>query len=432
MSEEHLRAVLIHGTFARKAAWVKETSPLAVALMDAFPSIKSVDAPNWRGWNTFNERLRGADKVIRVLDSLHESEKAIICAHSHGGSVLCYALQQRPDLVNKVSAAVFLATPFYSCRLLPSWRVLFDGFFAPVLFGIYLVGLASAFLGFFALTVLSAGILSIFIILFCEGGLRALLCLNRCKLRLAKRCLVAALRAGRRVSCELPHGTKALFIRLSGDEASAALTFAQAVSWIVTSINVLYARVIRIVVRPLNIVRPRHPIIIRVVFVIVCLIIGAALLAWLIFDVLASIVYVLDLPALHDVYRGKQLPPPPNPDKTIVFSVLGWHVTASALGNALHGVAVLILVGPLLVFAGSVILFVLNWSVSICFGIMPFFIAGMLQPAIDATPPGMWEVKLVSWRSYGRTIRLPFWRHSNPYAEPKVISEVVSWLKQHI
>jgi len=474
MSEEYLRAVFIHGTFARKAEWVKETSPLAVALKGAFPGIKTINALYWRGWNTFNARLRGADQLILLLDSLRESEQAVICAHSHGGSVLCYALQKRPDLANKVRATVFLATPFYSCRLLPSWQVLFDGLFAPIFYGIYLLGLVSVFIvslsstrvghimPLFFKNSLPEAIYLLFLILFeplftitqvlqiatgnqftenefiipliivvliAEASLRTLLYFNRRKLILARRCLGTALRVAQKVSCELPPGVRSLFIRFEGDEASAALTLAQTVSWVVTSVNVLYARVIWIFMRPLSIVRLHHPILFRAAFAVICLGIEVAFFMYFkpIFD---EVFYYLNLDAVREVNRGRPdlIRPPPNPATTEVFSFLGWHVTESALQYAVVWVAALMLAAPPFVFVASATLLTINWLISICFGIIPPFVAGMLQPAINETPPGTWEVRLVSWRSYGRKIRMPFWRHSNPYSEPRVISEIVEWI----
>lgn len=234
MIEESLRLILVHGTWAQNAPWTQETSPIVTALRNEFVSIKSVKRIDWSGRNSFAARFDAREKLVALLSSIPPGEKAIICAHSHGGGAVCYALQERPELADKIEGLVFLATPFCTYRLLPSWRLLLDGLWAPLIFAFFALYIMLFVVAFRLLSNVFGlndtwaywGAMAWFVPVLCgaavvcnELALRVLIVFNRAKLRLTHGLLRSAIRTGRMVSCELPNNPRAVFIRLSGDEA---------------------------------------------------------------------------------------------------------------------------------------------------------------------------------------------------------------------
>ena len=281
MIEEPLRLILVHGTWARNAPWTQETSPIVIALKREFESIKSVERIDWSGSNSFAARFDARETLVALLGSIPSDEKAVICAHSHGGGAVCYALQERPELADKIRGLVFLATPFCTYRLLPSWRLLLDGLWSPLIFAFFALYIVLFMLAFRLISnVLGLSdawdylaIWAWLIPIYCgaavacnELALRALIFFNRVKLRMTHGLLRSAIRTGRLVSCELPNNPNAVFIRLSGDEASVGLNFAQAVTWIIMTMNVVFNRLFGALAKPFRVTRIRRPIRDRILF----------------------------------------------------------------------------------------------------------------------------------------------------------------------
>src|SRR5262249_55497596 len=185
----------------------------------------------------------------------------------------------------------------------------------------------------------------------------------------------------------------AKFIRLTGDEASVVLNFAQTISWIVMMLNVIFNR-LAVLAKPFRVTRLRRPLRDRSLFFLVT--------SWFTFAVLVLLIL-------------------PQDDTTFGSNPLFWIAVATVAAA---------LAIPMCFFAVSVLLLTFNWLLSLTFGHMPFFSGGLLQPAVESTPPGLWSLDHVSWKSYGRSMRRPLWRHSNPYAEPKIIAALVKWLRE--
>lgn len=103
--------VLIHGTFAPRAAWTLASSRLSSALQD--------DAHVWRfdwsGANSMRSRRRATDDLRRCVAALASAgfERVSLVAHSHGGNIALKACEQE-ETAARVHAIVCLATPFIS------------------------------------------------------------------------------------------------------------------------------------------------------------------------------------------------------------------------------------------------------------------------------------------------------------------------------
>lgn len=103
--------VLVHGTFARSATWIRADSPLATAAATALGGNVLVTPFEWSGRNSHAARLwAGAELADRLVNSHKKALKHIV-AHSHGGNVVAYALRT-PGVRDAIASAVCLGTPF--------------------------------------------------------------------------------------------------------------------------------------------------------------------------------------------------------------------------------------------------------------------------------------------------------------------------------
>lgn len=108
------RVILIHGTFARNAEWIKPSSSFCTWLKEALPNVY-LDKPfEWSGWNSHKARWRAALKLRAFLAQTNvDGKKTVLVCHSHGGTVALLALADT-ETRKKVSRVICLATPFLS------------------------------------------------------------------------------------------------------------------------------------------------------------------------------------------------------------------------------------------------------------------------------------------------------------------------------
>ena len=104
---EPITVSLVHGTWAKHAAWTAPGSPLQTALRAAFEGIK-VDAFQWSSWNRFSARHRAAEELAEKIKST--TGRHYIIAHSHGGNV---AIEATRSQENRVAGLICLNTPFF-------------------------------------------------------------------------------------------------------------------------------------------------------------------------------------------------------------------------------------------------------------------------------------------------------------------------------
>jgi len=132
---------LVHGTFARDAAWTATNSAMSVALTEAGCRVTRFE---WSGRNSHWARSRAGRQLAEHLGRQVESDpdaRQWIVAHSHGGNVALRAAEEirrsrggRPRVTT-----VSLATPFIHARarVFSSWLL-----FVAILFGPFLVFVA--------------------------------------------------------------------------------------------------------------------------------------------------------------------------------------------------------------------------------------------------------------------------------------------------
>lgn len=112
ISEMRTVVTLVHGTFARDAAWTRPNSKFSSRLRNNLPEPCIVERFKWSGRNRFSDRSAAAGLLASHLSELIEKYPAaqhIVVAHSHGGNILLNI----PEYISrKISGRIFLSTPF--------------------------------------------------------------------------------------------------------------------------------------------------------------------------------------------------------------------------------------------------------------------------------------------------------------------------------
>jgi pimeloyl-ACP methyl ester carboxylesterase len=108
--------LMVHGTFAREAAWTREGSSMYAALSRRFPEAR-LERFQWSGANSVFERGDASKALLNDLGSrLNNGQRVYVVAHSHGGNVALNAITHlEPSEIDQV-ALCCLATPFFEAR----------------------------------------------------------------------------------------------------------------------------------------------------------------------------------------------------------------------------------------------------------------------------------------------------------------------------
>ena len=116
---EGFHITLVHGTFARKAKWIKPTSVFATALTSELESPTISDEFRWSGWNSHKARLNASKKLaikIKENSEEHPHYMHVVIAHSHGGNVFLNALHNLDEVPSNLRF-IRLGTPFKNCEI---------------------------------------------------------------------------------------------------------------------------------------------------------------------------------------------------------------------------------------------------------------------------------------------------------------------------
>lgn len=212
---------LVHGTYARNAAWTSSEGVLHAALLGAGYRVVPF---SWSGKNSHRARDRATGELVAHLESQIEAApnaRQWIVAHSHGGNVALRTMVA----VDKSVSTITLATPFIHSRgrAVPLHQALMTA-----LFGILLVSLAwtselAEPKSWIDWTIISFASLVCLMLALCAVGL----VMHREKLGRGFRSkLVTSVHLP---STEVSHTT---VIRSAGDEASTFLVAGQFVGWL--------------------------------------------------------------------------------------------------------------------------------------------------------------------------------------------------------
>lgn len=242
-SETMASILLLHGTFAKRALWVQEGSPLRSHLQERFGLVgrrAEFVTVEWSGRNLGKDRQGALEEIARSIDQVRKArpdDPIFLVGHSHGGSAIAYFLKSDDRRRKCISGAAFLSTPFVSLTLRPYWKTLLSAVLVSL--GVALFFLASALLGAIGvylderkLIVDSFGIsLVVHFVTMCLGVVAAALVWRRDREALHDRLQASLLeRLERNSTTNLAPGNY-LILSTSGDEAAALLSAARLVAW---------------------------------------------------------------------------------------------------------------------------------------------------------------------------------------------------------
>lgn len=198
--------------------------------------------------------------------------------------------------------------------------------------------------------------------------------------------------------------------------------FPQAVSWFLTLCNVIVARIYSYVSWPFGFKRIKRPVRLWVGMAVFALLVGFSIA-----DTFGNIGNVDPLKFEEQVLGGFR-----NLRNTAWTNGAWSHLppylfidAVMIVGNVLS----LTLAGML---ALSIFVCAINWVFSFWFGRLPVLYGSIIQVAVETTPPGDWSVIHSTWQGGGQAKKRLLSRHSEGYSDPKVIAQIVGWLKAAI
>jgi hypothetical protein len=117
MTHRDVVVTLVHGTFARRAAWLRPEGALVHALTEAGCRVLPF---RWSGNNSFRARALAARQLaehLRESISVHPGAAQWVIAHSHGGNIAVHAVHGAARLEYDASVSIIsLATPFIHAK----------------------------------------------------------------------------------------------------------------------------------------------------------------------------------------------------------------------------------------------------------------------------------------------------------------------------
>jgi hypothetical protein len=105
---------LVHGTWARHAAWTIASSPLPRAIREAARGDVRFEQFQWSGRNTVTSRRKA---VVRLIAHLQDAQarwphaRHFVIGHSHGGNIAFQAMGE-PSVAARIDGLACLSTPF--------------------------------------------------------------------------------------------------------------------------------------------------------------------------------------------------------------------------------------------------------------------------------------------------------------------------------
>lgn len=209
--------VLVHGTFASDAQWIKSDSALCKHLLATIPGPINFFPLNWSGGNSFEARLEATDRLIvlaKEIKAAYPSTPLLVIGHSHGGSIAVSARQRLPHAI--IDGIITLSTPFLHIEYDPPRRMeryaIGGIWFAIIAFIAFVYGVFSLSIDSHpgaSIELLFSGILVFFALAITNIGA---LSSRRWGMRLARRSHIDDASAGR-----------TLILRTSSDEASMVI-----------------------------------------------------------------------------------------------------------------------------------------------------------------------------------------------------------------
>lgn len=392
------RITLVHGTFARDAAWTMDGSRLVHALQAELDGPVAIERCQWSGGNSAAARAAAAARLadqLRAQADRDPNERRFVVAHSHGGNVAMYALRDAA-LAAQVAGLACLATPFLVARRRDLGSKGVTNILAAVFLTVLLVHQLlieprlSPWLGEY-------GAVAINFLMLWTLGVALLLAYKRWDAWVER--LLDSLRLA-----ELP-SPKLLLLRTTGDEASALLLFFQFVSMLAVrlfhTLQTLHARA-----EQRFALWSQHKLALVGMLVAGFAGSGAAVMAWLALDPsLASGTGLVALVAITAVHA------------MLLLLLLG---QAEAAAIFFRFAATLAVLPAALILA--LCMLPIDWRVAV---------ANLLvDVTAETAPPGAWTLRqFVPLASDARGGQAPGLAHSAIYEDERAIGAIVEWIR---
>jgi hypothetical protein len=383
-----MRLILVHGTFAAKAAWIRPDSTFVSQLLAGFPGRTEVVSFTWSGANNFRGRSAAVHRLQEVLRSAPAGCDQYVIAHSHGGNIAVDALKE-PEVAARVRGTICLSTPFLQVRR-REWSESVSSAMVIVL----LVSLI-----FF-----TAEVIKWCCSVWAEAqpdlvewlGLATMVAFVVAAWKLFNR-LAAHTRPVRdAANRQVAAGVRLLILRTASDEAGAVLTVAQFISWITGH---AFARIDRLAGRLSN-------------------------LAWILFFSLFFGVVLLSYLYRAGVWFFSKLGLITGPLPADPFSLDQGSALSAAFETAMVVLGITIIAPAVLaLFVAGIIIFV-----SASFGHDAMMAALAYDISVEASPPGSWTVHLlpVDLQPMHGSQRLV---HSS-YEDPRAVEAIREWIRE--
>lgn len=236
--------ILVHGTWATKAKWTEAGSKLRTAICkqcDLPDDDSTFSRVDWSGDNYSLSRRKASDQIEKSIRS--RAGSAFLIGHSHGGSAIAYLLKDKPNIRQEIAGVVYMATPFISLRGRSETKSLLATIIAVGgLIGFVLLGVCVSLLNqrygwseildgaLVPFVLWGASIVTVVVVAWFWA--------RAARFDYGDRVVARVERLAREHDTGLvPDGDSALFIRLTGDEAAAALSSSQFLGWAVNKLG---------------------------------------------------------------------------------------------------------------------------------------------------------------------------------------------------
>jgi hypothetical protein len=397
--------IFVHGTFVTKANWPALQAGLVEAA-GAANDIVQFKQLVWSGKNRAGAREDAAEAILTLVEQIRSSspnEKIIAVGHSHGGSAIAYFLKKFPEASKALCGCAFLSTPFVAIRpRQEALRAIFMTMFllavgAAMCWGHYAASqarVASVRVDSWPPLYLGAAVM-ILIVLVCRLTLRK-------KYRSQEDIDELVEQTIRQQTADLPEG-EYLFLRCSGDEAAAALSAAQFISWMGSKVFNFYERIFRPLFSKRRMVR-------NVFAALVPLITGIGLTVSV--ALLPSVVEVISM-----LFSGSKL-----------FAGTEHYLSAPLFVALMFIVAFVALVLPLIFFVclvSATLILAMQAFTFWLFGWTGWVGGFLVELAIEPLPFGRHSLVHIDWNSSSSTATGIV--HSWTYAHPASIKCIKDW-----
>jgi Serine aminopeptidase, S33 len=387
----HVVVTLVHGTWARRADWTTESSPLCRAIRKAMHGPVRFEQFLWSGRNTVTSRSKAVEHLISHLAALQERwphARHFVIGHSHGGNIALQAMRDKA-VEARIAGVVCLSTPFLWASPRNLGRVgRIALWWFPVVVALFCLVPAVELLPVAFQS--AASVLTLIIAL----GLGFVFSPAVTKF--------ARVVAGAFHYPDVPSG-KVLIVRSFGDEASAALGAAHMISWLA---ELIWSAASRFIEGLLSTVEMWRSALVR---------------RWRLIVPACAVLVALAVVSLATAERGSWLD---------VSGMLAAATLALLLAILVRGGYVAAFLGAMLIAVLAAPSFLVILALGIAAGPELLIAALLFRVTAESTPPGgawsVWQVpKDPSNTDHGAVLM-----HSATYDDEESLAIVSQWLAQ--